>query len=80
MATQVKSSKSKLIDETGFNVTSVIGRVTFGGNLDQDPHVAAFKVIGAYGEPGTFEFPLPDLGTCRVTVDHIEAPGVGDPR
>jgi len=52
----------------GFDVTCVVGRVTFGQG-DMTPHEAALRVIGAHGAEGTFTFPHEDGRTVTVTVE-----------
>jgi hypothetical protein len=54
----------------GFAVTvrTEVGRVIFGEG-ERPPHEVAFELIAQSGSDGTFEFPSPDGGKCRVTVE-----------
>jgi len=63
------TSKRKMDDVTGFDVTCTIGRVTFGEG-DVSPMVAAFQLIGEYGGNGAYQFPAEDGGIMHVDVQH----------
>lgn len=58
------------IERDGFDVTCVIGRVTFDPDAIGDPYTAAFVLIGEHNAPGTFTFPNADGGTVVVSVAH----------
>jgi len=54
----------------GFDVTCVIGRVTFDPDASMTPTVAAFALIGEHDAPGTYVFPHPVQGEIVVTVEY----------
>lgn len=73
----VDDSTIQQAHEDAFEVTvqQVIGKVYLSGNGDMTPHEAAFKLIGSFGDPGTFTFPLASGGTCTVQVDFTTPDG-----
>ena len=51
-------------------VRRAIGEVRLDGSGQLHPHEAAFVLIAQEGEDGSYEFPMPDGGTCCVEVYH----------
>jgi hypothetical protein len=51
----------------GFDVTCLIGRVSFGEG-DMTPVEAAMRLIGRHNAEGEYSFPHEDGGTTHVTV------------
>lgn len=66
---RTKLSRLAPKEQAGFDVTCVIGRITFGDG-DMNPHEAAFRLIAQHDAPGTYSFPLATGGTCNVTVEY----------
>lgn len=56
----------------GFDVTCVVGRVTFDEG-DIPANVAAFMLIAQHGAEGVFTFPREDGSVQRVTVEREDA-------
>jgi hypothetical protein len=57
-------------------VETEIGTVTpKPGQRGDSPRVAAFKLIGNHGMPGTYRFPAEGGGECRVHVTYTDPAG-----
>lgn len=65
MATQ---KTSRAYPDGGFDVTALIGHVSFSAMGDMNPVEAAFRLIGQHGAAGTYQFPHEDGGFWLIDV------------
>jgi hypothetical protein len=71
MADTITKRRRNTTAPDGFDVTCVIGRVSFDGEPGSpNPHVVAFQLIAEHDSPGTYRFPAPDGSTTVVTVSY----------
>ena len=54
----------------GFDVTAIIGHVSFDSSGEETPVEAAMKLIGRHNAPGEYHFPHEDGGEWVVSMEH----------
>lgn len=67
MAVKVASKVQPIME--GFDVTCLVGHVSFGEGQDS-PIEAAMKLIGRHGAEGEYRFPHEDGGEWIVSMEH----------
>ena len=69
-ATESMLHRDDLGDVRGFDVVveRSVGHVSFDGDGQYPPHVAAFMLIAEADEQGTFKYPMQDGRVCVVDV------------